>query len=135
MVRSTSGVMNEGERLYFVVESERGTENSARPAGARRLHSGEGFALMALAEGADPHVLHAEDGSSHLFHDGITPVPVRRQQSTERHWEMRSARAQSLLADPLIQSWVDSVSRTNLEDNVTTLSTDFTTRALEHQLR
>jgi len=42
---------------------------------------------------------------------------------------MKERRAQSLLADPLIQSWVDQVSRTNLESDVTFLSTEFSTRA------
>jgi len=116
------GAFDPSERLYFAFVGE-----GENPEHGRTLHRRGPMALVALPEGADPHSLHG-DSPSRLFHDGVTAVPSRRQQPQTGNWEMRRARAESLLADPIIQSWVNSVSRSNLEDDVTTLSTQFTTR-------
>lgn len=124
------GLFRPEERL-FVVALAPDTGARELPAGARLLHRDDLRAVVALpwAAGAWAREL-AGWAPPGLFHGGLAAVPGRRLRPGAPVPDRWSALPEY---DPTIQGWVDAVSATLLEADVTSLSTLFATRRSDTQ--
>jgi hypothetical protein len=117
------GDHRQGERVYAI---HLAPDERLKPStGSRVLWRDASLAIVALPD--DPSLsLHAllDERRAGLFHEGIVRVPERRQ----RPRAAAPAERSPFVHDPVIQAWVDSVSAADLEADVTSLSTIFTTR-------
>ena len=117
----------EGERLYSV--SLRPGESLESVPFLRMLLLEESVAILAapLDRRIDhcfiARLIRGRDGAA--FHDGVAPVPLRRQSPARRRDDQ--SYAAGVPHDPRIQGWVDQVDKSLLQATVTTLSS-YTTR-------